>query len=205
MKSPCNVILATLTLIAPFVYGQAAEFAVRDEAEFKKVVASGIKLEKLASGMKFTEGPVWLSKDGGYLVFSDIPANELKKWTAQGGLTMFRAPSFNANGNTIDREGRLITCEHSGRRVSILEADGTLKTLVDRHDGKKFNSPNDPVVKSDGTVWFTDPSREHVCEETDAEVVLMKDAAGHVIGFEKLNFSIPETDRLHVAIETAPG
>jgi len=157
MKSPCNVILATLTLIAPFVYGQAAEFAVRDEAEFKKVVASGIKLEKLASGMKFTEGPVWLSKDGGYLVFSDIPANELKKWTAQGGLTMFRAPSFNANGNTIDREGRLITCEHSGRRVSILEADGTLKTLVDRHDGKKFNSPNDPVVKSDGTVWFTDP------------------------------------------------
>jgi len=136
---------------------RAAEFEVRDETEFKKVVPAGAKLERLATGLKFTEGPVWLAEAGGSLVFSDIPADELKQWTPQGGLTAFRQPSFNANGNTLDRKGRLVTCEHSGRRVSIQEKDGPLRTLVDRYDGRKFNSPNDAVVKSDGTVWFTDP------------------------------------------------
>ena len=144
-------------MLASLCFARAANFDVRDEAEFKKIVASDAKLEQLATGMSFTEGPVWLTKDGGCLVFSDIPANELKKWTVLGGLTTFRTPSYNANGNTVDRAGRLISCEHSGRRVSILEKDGMLKTLVDRHDGRKFNSPNDAVVKSDGTVWFTDP------------------------------------------------
>lgn len=134
----------------------AADFDVRDEAEFRKIVPPDAKLAKLAGDLKFTEGPVWLAQDGGYLVFSDIPADELKKWTAKDGLTTFRKPSANANGNTLDRQGRLISCEHSGRRVSILERGG-LRTLVDRYDGKKFNSPNDAVVKSDGTIWFTDP------------------------------------------------
>ncbi len=147
----------TFAAFAGVCLGCAADFDIRDEAEFKKVIASDARLVKQATGMSFTEGPVWLEWDGGFLVFSDIPANELKQWTATGGLATFRAPSFNANGNTVDREGRLITCEHSGRRVSILESDGTLRTLVDRHDGRKFNSPNDAVVKSDGTVWFTDP------------------------------------------------
>jgi gluconolactonase len=160
MKHPRFFISAMLALFASFHPARSADFDVRDEAEFKKVVASDAKLEKLATGMRFTEGPVWLPKDGGYLVFSDIPEDELKKWTDHNGLTLlirFRKPSHNANGNTVDREGRLITCEHSGRRLSIVEPDGTLRTLVDRHDGKKFNSPNDAVVKSDGTVWFTDP------------------------------------------------
>ncbi|MCU0784038.1 MAG: SMP-30/gluconolactonase/LRE family protein [Verrucomicrobia bacterium] len=107
--------------------------------------------------MKFSEGPVWSARDGGYLVFSDIPSDELKKWTQKDGLTTFRKPSFNANGNTVDPQGRLVSCEHSGRRVSRLEDDGTLVTLVDRFGDKKFNSPNDVAVKSDGTVWFTDP------------------------------------------------
>jgi gluconolactonase len=136
---------------------RAAEFEVRDEAGFKKIVPAGAKLERLATGMKFTEGPVWLAESGGCLVFSDIPSDELKKWTAKDGLTVFRKPSFNANGNTVNRAGRLITCEHSGRRVSLLNRKGVLRTLVDRYDGRKFNSPNDVVVKSDGTVWFTDP------------------------------------------------
>jgi len=135
----------------------AAEFCVREEIELKKVVPQGAKLEKLASGMKFTEGPVWVAQDGGYLVFSDIPSDEIKRWTPKDGLTTFRKPSYNANGNTVDREGRLVSCEHSGRRVRRLEKDGTLRTLVDRFDGRKFNSPNDAAVKSDGTVWFTDP------------------------------------------------
>jgi gluconolactonase len=135
----------------------AADFEVRNEAEFKKIVPPNAKVEKLASGMKFCEGPVWLAQDGGYLIFSDIPSDELKRWTQKDGLTTFRKPSYNANGNTVDRQGRLVSCEHSGRRVSRLEQDGTLQTLVDRFGDKKFNSPNDAAVKSDGTIWFTDP------------------------------------------------
>lgn len=116
------------------------------------------KLEKLAGGMQFTEGPVWSDDEGGYLIFSDIPANELKKWTAKDGVTTFRRPSNNINGNTRDRAGRLVSAEHSARRVSVTEKDGTVKTLVDRFEGKRFNSPNDVVEKSDGTIWFTDPT-----------------------------------------------
>lgn len=149
---------ATLALLAPLCSALSADFDVRNEAEVKKIVAPDAKLKQVATGMTFTEGPVWLARDGGFLVFSDIPQNELKKWSAKDGLTIFRTPSHNANGNTVDREGRLISCEHSGRRVAILDKDGTLKTLVDRHDGKKFNSPNDAIVKSDGTIWFSDPT-----------------------------------------------
>jgi gluconolactonase len=135
----------------------AAEFDIRDAAEFGNIVAADARLQRLATDMQFTEGPVWVAADGGGLIFSDIPADELKHWTARNGLTTFRKPSHNANGNTVDRTGRLITCEHSGRRVSRLEKDGKLVTLVDRYDGKQFNSPNDVEVKSDGTIWFTDP------------------------------------------------
>lgn len=149
--------LALLCAVAALARLPAAEVEIRDAVEFNKIVAPNAKLARLATGMKFTEGPVWLAGAGGGLVFSDIPADELKKWTAQDGLAVFRKPSFNANGNTVDRAGRLVTCEHSGRRVSIQEKDGTLRTLVGRFNGKKFNSPNDVVVKSDGTVWFTDP------------------------------------------------
>lgn len=126
-------------------------------AEFARCVAPAAELRKLSSGMKFTEGPVWVPRDGGYLVFSDIPADELKRWSASEGLSVFRQPSRNANGNIIDREGRLITCEHSGRRVSRLEADGTLVTLADRFEGRAFNSPNDTAVAADGAIYFTDP------------------------------------------------
>jgi gluconolactonase len=122
------------------------------------VVPADAKVEKLASGMTFTEGPVWTDADGGYLVFSDIPANQLKRWDAKSGLTTFREDSHNTNGNARDREGRLISCEHSARRVTRTEKDGTVTVLADRFDGKKFNSPNDPVVRSDGSMWFTDPT-----------------------------------------------
>ena len=135
----------------------AAEFDIRDEAEFGKVLAPNAKVEKLAGDMGFLEGPVWNPADGGYLIFSDIPNDELKKWTKASGVTTFRKPSNNANGNTLDVDGRLTTVEHSGRRVSVTEKDGTVRTVVDAFEGKKFNSPNDVVVKSDGTYWFTDP------------------------------------------------
>ena len=146
----------TLTSLA-CTFLRSAEFDVRDQAEFNKIVSSNAKVEKLAGDMGFLEGPVWNPADGGYLVFSDIPANELKKWTKAEGLTTFRKPSSNANGNTLDLQGKLTTAEHSGRRISVTAKDGTVSSVVDAFEGKKLNSPNDVVVKSDGTYWFTDP------------------------------------------------
>ena len=125
--------------------------------EFAHCVDPAAEVRKLAGGMKFTEGPVWVPRDGGYLVFSDIPADEMKRWCEKDGLAVIRKPSRNANGNTLDREGRIVTCEHSGRRLSILETDGTHRTLVDRFEGKAFNSPNDATAAADGAVYFTDP------------------------------------------------
>lgn len=134
---------------------EAEPFLIKDAAEFKKCVHPEARVAKLAGDMGFTEGPAWHPE--GFLVFSDIPNNELKKWTAAGGLVTYRQPSRNVNGNTIDLQGRLMSAEHSGRRVSVTEKDGTVKAVVTTHGGKKFNSPNDVVVKADGTVWFTDP------------------------------------------------
>ena len=157
MKSFALARLSLLFLAASATLLSAADFEIRNEAGFKKIFPADAKVTKLADGFGFTEGPVWIARDGGYLVFSDIPKNQLKKWTARDGVSTFREPSQNANGNTLDRQGRLVTAEHSGRRVSRLEKDGSLVTVADRFDGKKFNSPNDVVVKSDGTFWFTDP------------------------------------------------
>jgi gluconolactonase len=143
--------------VSPVAQAAPAEVEIKDENEFRKIVAQDAALEQLGTGMSFTEGPVWVPAEGGFLVFSDIPQNELKKWTPAAGITTFRKPSNNANGNTLDGQGRLISCEHSGRRVSRLEKDGALVTVVDRFEGKRFNSPNDAAIKSDGTIWFTDP------------------------------------------------
>ena len=135
-----------------------ASFETRDKAEFAKIVAADAKIEKLAGGMTFTEGPCWFDDArGGDPVFSDIPANHLKRWTAKDGLSVFRDDSNYANGNTRDGEGRLVTCEHQARRVTRTEKDGGVTVLANKFDGKALNSPNDIVVKSDGTVWFTDP------------------------------------------------
>ncbi|MBN9315656.1 MAG: SMP-30/gluconolactonase/LRE family protein [Devosia sp.] len=105
-----------------------------------------------------TEGPAYFG-GGRYLVWSDIPNNRMLRFDeTDGRVSVFRQPSGNSNGNTVDRQGRLVTCEHSGRRVSRTEHDGTITVVADRYDGKRLNSPNDVVVKSDGSVWFTDPS-----------------------------------------------
>jgi gluconolactonase len=148
--------LIPITLIASVVSLSAAGTQIDNAVEFARCVAPDATVSKLAGDMQFIEGPVWI-KESAMLVFSDIPANELKQWTARGGVTSFRQPSQNANGNTLDLTGRLLTCEHSGRRVAIREKDGTVKTVVDSFEGRKLNSPNDVVVRSDGTIWFTDP------------------------------------------------
>ena len=111
--------------------------------------------ELLATGFQFTEGPVWQVDRS--LLFSDIPANRIYRWTPGGGAEVWREPTGNSNGLTLDRQGRLIACEHSGRRVSRTEADGTVVAVAEWYGGKRLNSPNDVVVKSDGTIYFSDP------------------------------------------------
>lgn len=144
-------------IMSSLLAAQAADFDIRDEKEFKSLFPVDAALQKLSTGHGFLEGPVWIPRDGGFLVFSDIPADELKKWTAKAGVSTYRKPSHNANGNTLDRKGRLISFEHSGRKVVMEDSRGELQTLVETVEGKKFNSPNDGAVKSDGTIWFTDP------------------------------------------------
>lgn len=124
-------------------------------AETKSFVEPGAKVQKLAGGMKFTEGPVWLPVEK-KVVFSDIPNSNLMQWKEGEGLSVFRK-SEQANGNILDLEGRIISCQHAGRNLVRTEKDGSIKVLADKFDGKRFNSPNDVAVRSDGTLWFTDP------------------------------------------------
>jgi gluconolactonase len=132
-------------------------FVVHDP-RFNALVIGHAQLDKLATGCRWAEGPAYFAA-GRYLVWSDIPNDRLMRFDeTDGSVSVFRQPSSNANGNTTDREGRLISCEHRTRRVTRTEHDGSLTVLADRVGGKRFNSPNDVVVKSDGAVWFTDPT-----------------------------------------------
>jgi gluconolactonase len=130
---------------------------VVDES-FRKYHMPLTKVERLYTGCRWAEGPVWLG-DTRALVWSDIPNNRMLRWDEETGqTTVFRKPSGYANGNSRDRKGRILTCEHGGRRVSRTEIDGRIKTLANSYEGKRLNSPNDIVCRSDGSVWFTDPS-----------------------------------------------
>ncbi len=114
-------------------------------------------VERLAEGCRWSEGPVWFG-DGRYVLWSDIPNNRILRWDeATGAVSTYRQPSNNANGHTRDRQGRLVTCEHDARRVTRTEYDGSITVLADRFEGKSLNSPNDVVVRSDDSIWFTDP------------------------------------------------
>jgi gluconolactonase len=120
--------------------------------------AGTMAVERVATGFRWAEGPVYFPA-GRYVLFSDIPNNRIMRFSEDDGhLSVYRQPSMNSNGNTIDREGRLITCEHSGRRVTRTELDGSITIIADKYNGKKLNSPNDAVVASDGSIWFTDPA-----------------------------------------------
>jgi gluconolactonase len=124
--------------------------------ELREVVPEGARWERLATGFTFTEGPLWDPRTES-VIFSDIPADTMHRWSAAAGDSVFRRPSGKANGNTWDRQGRLVTCEHARRRLSRTEPDGSITVLADRYDGKRLNSPNDVVVRSDGLIYFTDP------------------------------------------------
>ena len=127
------------------------------DSRFRDLVVHISEVETLYDGCRWAEGPVWFN-DGGFLVWSDIPNNVMMRWVPGLGVGIFRADSGYSNGNTRDQQGRLVTCEHGNRRVSRTEADGSISTLADSFNGGRLNSPNDVVVKSDGSIWFTDPT-----------------------------------------------
>jgi len=155
MKINRWVMVVVLLVMAATAWTE--EFEIKNAEEFKKILPEGAKVQKEASGFGFVEGPTWVKSGGGYLVFSDIPNNKIMKWTAKDGVTVFRDDSKNSNGNTTDPDGLLVSAHHGSRSVTRTEKDGKITTLVDKYNDKAFNSPNDVVVKSDGTVWFTDP------------------------------------------------
>jgi gluconolactonase len=127
------------------------------DPRFEKYWLKHAAIERLTTGCRWAEGPVYFG-DGRYLLWSDVPNNRILKWEEEtGAVSIYRKPSSFANGNTRDRQGRLITCEHGGRRVTRTEYDGSIAVLADAFEGRRLNSPNDVVVKSDGSVWFTDP------------------------------------------------
>ena len=128
------------------------------DASFARYRVFSAAVERLATGCRWSEGPVWFG-DGRYLLWSDIPNNRILRWDEEtGAVGTFRKPSGFANGNTRDRQGRLVTCEHGGRRVVRTEYDGSLTVLADAFEGRRLNAPNDLVTARDGAVWFTDPT-----------------------------------------------
>lgn len=130
---------------------------IAHDPRFLRLVIGHANLEKLAGGCRWAEGPAYFPA-GRYLIWSDIPNNRMMRYDeTDDSVSVFRQPSFNSNGNTVDREGRLITCEHLARRVTRTEHDGSVTVLAERYHGDRLNSPNDAVVRSDGSIWFSDP------------------------------------------------
>lgn len=144
--APGNIMATTATPL----------YEIRD-SRFRNLIVSSAALEELYPGGRWTEGPVWFS-DMNCLLFSDIPDQRLLRYCPDGGVSTFRTPTNFINGNTRDRQGRLVSCEHGGRRVIRTEIDGSITVLAESYEGRKLNSPNDVVVKSDGSIWFTDPT-----------------------------------------------
>ena len=144
------------------------------EARFKQCLTGHGRVERLWTGARWLEGPAWFAA-GRYLLLSDIPNDRMLRWDeTSGGVSEFRKPANNSNGNTVDREGRLVTCEHLTRRVTRTEVDGSITVIADSFEGKRLNSPNDVVVRSDGSIWFTDPDygiiSDYEGERQEAEI-----------------------------------
>lgn len=159
-----SVMAALILAVFPPAFGQQAAKAAKAveiiDPQFADVVSPDAVLTELAGECQFTEGPVWIDSDGaeGYLLFSDIPADRIYRWSKGVPIKVWREPSGNSNGLLQDSGGQLLACEHGNRRVSVTKADGTVAILCDSFRGKKLNSPNDAAVGPDGSIWFTDPS-----------------------------------------------
>lgn len=134
----------------------ASDYEILDD-RFRACINTNAHVEKLYGGTRWAEGPAWFAA-GRYLVWSDIPNDRMLRWDeVTGAVAPFRQPAGYSNGNTVDPQGRLVSCEHGNRRVTRTEHDGSITVIADRFEGKRLNSPNDVVVRSDGSIWFTDP------------------------------------------------
>jgi gluconolactonase len=182
------------------------------DARFAHYILANAPLEELATGFRWIEGPVWMG-DADCLLFQDLPRNRTMRWIEGSGVSVYRSPSNYANGQTRDRQGRLIACSHRERGLLRTELDGSITQLVDRHNGRRLNAPNDVVVKSDGTIWFTDPlygiqtdyeggrqtsEQPPALYRFDPESGAITVAAGDFDGPNGLAFS-PDESRLYVA------
>ncbi|MBE7470113.1 MAG: SMP-30/gluconolactonase/LRE family protein [Anaerolineales bacterium] len=169
-----------------------AGFEIFDD-RFRALLQPDSRLERLCTGAVWSEGPVYFA-EGDYVLWSDIPNNRMLRWSAGEGMSVFRQPANFTNGHYRDLQGRLVSCEHGGRRISRTEPDGTVVTLVDNYQGKRLNSPNDLVVKSDGTIWFSDPpygilsNREGYQAESEL-------GANYVFRYD------PQTDALTIVVD----
>ncbi|OOF66335.1 SMP-30/gluconolactonase/LRE family protein [Rodentibacter sp. Ppn85] len=161
------------------------------DERFYTLVGTKFQLDELFSNAVWAEGPIWLAQQQA-VIFSDVKGNTLYRWTKQDGTQVLRSPSYFANGNTLDMEGNLITCEHGRRAISKTDKQGNVQILVDKLEGKRFNSPNDLVVKSDGTIWFTDPPYGIL---SDAEG---KKSPSEIIGCYVYCYD-PKTDEINIA------
>ncbi len=174
------------------------EFEILDE-RFEKLAIGNVHLEKLYTGCRWAEGPAYLAA-GKYLVWSDVPNDRVLRYDeTSGAVSVFLSPANNQNGHSVDLQGRLVCCEHRGRCVSRIEHDGSRQVLADRFEGKRFNSPNDVVVKSDGSIWFTDPTYgidteyegDAAAEEIGASNVYRIDAASRDVTAVATDFVKP--------------
>jgi gluconolactonase len=188
------------------------------DPRFERIILGFAAIERIAGNCRFNEGPVWFG-DGRYLLWSDIPNDRIMRWEEETGMiSVFRRPSHYANGNTRDRQGRLITCEHDSQRLTRTEYDGSISVLAETFDGKKLTGPNDVVVKSDGSIWFSDngaatrgnylghkatlelPFRVYRIDPTSAEMTVVVDDMERPNG---LCFS-PDESKLYV-VDTPGG
>lgn len=192
---------------------------IRDD-RFRDVVGEHVSFDKVATGFLFTEGPLW-HPQGQYLLFSDMPGDHLRRWSARDGVTTFRKPSNQSNGLAWDPEGRLIACEHSTSRVTRTEADGRIVVLASHYGNNELNSPNDVVVRSDGTIYFTDPTygraeyygrprecelafRGVYCVATDGRLSLLADDFGQPNGLcfsaDERRLFVNDTERAQIRV-----
>ncbi|MEO8058918.1 MAG: SMP-30/gluconolactonase/LRE family protein [Burkholderiales bacterium] len=159
------------------------------DPRFRALAFPNVHIEKLYSGCRWAEGPAWFAA-GRYLVWSDIPNDRMLRYDdTDGSVSVFRQPAMNTNGNTVDLSGRLVSCEHRGRCVSRTEHDGSRTVLVSHIDGKRLNSPNDVVVKSDGSIWFSDPSYG-IDSDYEGDAATSEIGARHVYRFDPANGTV---------------
>jgi gluconolactonase len=160
-----------------------------ESAGFRSLIMGNVHVEQLYTGCRWSEGPAYMPA-GRYLVWSDIPNDRVMRWDeTDGSVSIFQTPCNNQNGHFVDREGRLICCEHRGRRVTRIEHNGTLTVIADSYKGKRLNSPNDAVVRSDGTIWFTDPTYG-IASDYEGDAAPREQATNNVYCFDPRDKSL---------------